>query len=298
MRILDAFLKILAIPLCIVLVFLIIATSLSGVVTGLIETETVTKMVNSIDYTQAINNNAELNNQLTEMNVSPEAVEKFVKSDVATDIIDTYIKDVNAFFAGEEADNFTPEAVQRILNNNINEIADIVEEVSTEEFDRDEFKAQFGELVQEQVPDLIKAVPTVETAVPQIFGGSAEAEDIQEILDAVNSVNKGTVIAIMLGITAVFAAIIFAMRLIKLSGFLWIGVATAISAIFMTGITVLFSKVKVILINETPQAAFLINGLDSVMFTRLVTASVILFVAAAALIAVHIVLKKFTKKDA
>ncbi|MBR6765867.1 MAG: hypothetical protein IKM06_05205 [Clostridia bacterium] len=288
MKALDIVFKIFAIILCIVLVPVIISTSTVWTVTGVVQPKTITKLVENVDIAETITSNEELSAELEKMNVSPEAVEEIVKSDTVTQVIDTYIEDVNAFLEGKEATNFTPDKVKEILNSNIDEITDIVEEVTEEEINKEELKAQLNTFIDEEMPAVIEEMPKPAEALKDVVPTEAR--------EYFNVINNGTIFKVCLIATVILMAIIFALRIMKLSGFLFIGISGIVATVFMAALYFGFDIILELVLAESPEAAGILNAVTGVFTSRLLTVVIALLVISAILMAAHFVISFFRKK--
>ncbi len=290
MKALDIVFKIFAIILCIVLVPVIISTSTVWTVTGVIQPKTITKLVENVDIAETITSNEELSAELEKMNVSPEAVEEIVKSDTVAPVIDTYIEDLNAFLEGKEATNFTPDKVKEMLNSNIDEITDIVEEVTEEEIDKEELKAQLNTFFDEEMPAVIEELPKPAELLKDVVPTEAR--------EYFNVINNGTIFKVCLIATVILMAIIFALRIMKLSGFLFIGISGIVATVFMAALYFGHNIILELVLAESPEAAGILNAVTGVFTSRLLTVVIALLVISAILMAAHFVISFFRKKKA
>lgn len=288
MKALDIIFKIFAIILCIVLVPVIISTSTVWTVTGVVQPKTITKLVENVDIAETITSNEELSAELEKMNVSPEAVEEIIKSDTVAPAIDTYIKDINAFLEGKEATNFTPDKVKEILNSNIDEITDIVEEVTEEEIDKEELKAQLNTFIDEEMPAVIEELPKPAELLKEVVPTEAR--------EYFNVINNGAIFKVCLIATVILMAIIFALRIMKLSGFLFIGISGIVATVFMAALYFGFDIILELVLAESPEAAGILNAVTGVFTSRLLTVVIALLVISAILMAAHFVISFFRKK--
>ena len=234
--------------------------------------------------------------------VNEEVLNKVLESDLVGELLDAYVGDVTNAITGKPGQSqFTAEKLVEVVKDNIDEIVEIVEEsgVTLTEDQKAEIKNQIQSAVEENAEDIMSAIPAPEELKKSLVGENKELEIAFEILAARNKI-KGMIV----GAIVLISLLIFGLRYPGFRGMRWLstnlftagGINVVICLVLGTGsAAALGAEAGMNAIGGSP-AAGIIRTLLSQLTTGVVIRTVIMFVAAIALLVGYILLKIFVRK--
>ena len=229
--------------------------------------------------------------------IDTEIVQKVINSDAAKDLIESYTEDIaNAFAGSGEEMKFNADKLVEIVENNIDEIVDIIQEVTRDEtLDKEKIKTEITTAVADNAESIMQALPKPEALKEQLVGNSPELESIFKILAMKDTIELGVIAVIV-----VLALLIFVCRIPGFRGFRWLAtilyITGGINALIGGGM--MFSGAA--LMNALPAEVAIISGIVETFITAfatniLVRAGIMLVVAIAFTVA-YVIIKKAIKK--
>lgn len=234
--------------------------------------------------------------------VSAELVDKVLTSDAMSELLGAYTQDIaNAFVGKEGQQQFTPELVVKVVQENLDEIVEILEESGTPltEEEKDAFKSQLQTAVEENAEKIVEEMPTPEEVKESLLSNNEEMALAFAVLAKKNQI-KGAIV----GIIVLLSALIFGLRYPGLRGMRWLSTNLFTAG----GFNVLISVVLGLSASAVKGAATGINAMDAspvegiigMMLDQLskgvIIRTAIIFVAAIVLLVGYILLKPFVRK--
>lgn len=226
-----------------------------------------------------------------------ETLNKLLSSNVAQELIEAYTNDMtNAITGGGGEVQFNAEKVKQIVNDNMDEIVEVLQEVSPEFADKsaDEIKQQIGKLIDENVDELIAAVPKPEDIKNQIAQSNPELETALEIIAM-----KDTIKAAIVGAIVALSVLIFLCRIPGFRGFRWLAtilfIGGGLNAVMSVGL-LLSSSLVGSLTAANPALAGIVTAILSSFTTGMLIRTAVMIVSAVVLLVVYIIIKKARKK--
>ena len=234
--------------------------------------------------------------------VSGEMLNKVLTSDAMSELLGAYTKDITNAFAGKNAEKeFTSELLVKVVNENLDEIVEIVAETGTPLTDEEkqEFKNQLKTAVEEKADEIVASLPAPEQIKESIVEGNEDIELAFTIL-----AKKDTIKGIIVGIIVLLSALIFGLRYPGLRGMRWLSTNLFTAGGFNVLICVVLgvgtTAVKGATAGMNAIAGTGVDGIVGMMLGQLtkgvIIRTVIIFVAAIALLVGYILLKPFVKK--
>lgn len=235
--------------------------------------------------------------------VSAEMLNKVLTSDAMSELLGAYTKDVaNAFVGKDGQQQFTPELVVKVVQENLDEIVEIVEESGnmplTEE-QKQQFKSQLQTAVEENAEKIVEEVPTPEEVKESIMSSNEELALAFEILAKKNQI-KGAIV----GMIVLISALIFALRYPGFRGMRWLATNLFVAGGFNVIICLVMGTASAAYKGTTEGinaiAGTVVDGIIGMILSQLakgvILRTVIIFVAAIALLVGYILLKMFVRK--
>lgn len=234
--------------------------------------------------------------------VDKEVLNKVLESDLVGELLDTYMGDVTNAITGKPGQSqFTAEKLVEVVKDNIDEIVEIVEEsgVTLTEDQKAEVKSQIQSAVEENAQQIVEAIPAPEELKESLVGENKELEIAFEILAAKNKI-KGAIV----GAIVLISLLIFGLRYPGFRGLRWLstnlftagGLNVVICLVLGAGSTAALGVDAGMNAIGGGPAAGIISALLSQLTMGLVIRTVIIFVAAIALLVGYILLKTFVRK--
>lgn len=233
---------------------------------------------------------------------SEEMLNKVMASDAMSELLGAYTKDITNAFAGKNAQKeFTPEFLVDVVQENLDEIVEIVAASGTALTDEEkqEFKNQLKTTVEENAEEIVAALPAPEEIKESITKENEDIELAFTILAKKDAI-KGTIV----GVIVLISALIFGLRYPGLRGMRWLSTNLFTAGGFNLFICAALGLGSTALKGVTAgMNAINGTGIDGVFATLLsqistgvVIRTVIIFVAAVALLVGYIFLKPFVRK--
>lgn len=238
--------------------------------------------------------------QFLGQDVSPEVLEQILSSNAVKELLDAYTSDVVNAFSGSGKDaKFNAELIQRIVDENIDEIVQIAQEIAPEgtQINVEELKSQITGVVSEQAEEIVQALPKPEDIKEQLVQQTPEIEIAFQILASV-----GTIKVIIVAVIVVISGLIFLCRLPGFRGFRWLATDLFVGSGFGILISAAFGIVRTAVIAMIPSQEML-GGLAESLLSKMsaglwIRTGVMLLCAVALLVAYIFVKKALAKKTA
>ena len=275
---------------CILLVVSSFLAVIAGTVSSVVQPKTIVKFVEKIDLVEVLSDSMGGSEALEEEGIPVELFNEIKETDFAKAVISGYAEGISAAILGNEIpESLTEEKLLALLDDNFDEIVEIVEEYVPEDQKIDLSKEEIKKVVEENVGELAKSLPTVKEVVTMV--------KVEETIPAEVKFLFGPTLTIGFAVAAVvLAGIIYALRFWRFGGFMWIGVSTAVTALLVGALsfggTALLPALK-----EGMGSMGAIADTGALVITgQLNTALIILVAVAVVFIAGCIVLRKVTAK--
>lgn len=234
--------------------------------------------------------------------VSEEMLNKILTSDAMSELLGAYTEDFANVVAGKNKEKeFTPELLVKVVQENLDEIVEIVEASGTPLTDEEkqQLKTQIGTAVEEKAEEIVDAMPAPEELKESLVDGNKEMELAFTILAKKNQI-KGTIV----GIIVVLSVLIFALRYPGLRGMRWLSTdlftAGGFNVLICVVLGIASSAVKGITAGMNAIEGAAVDGIIGMLLSQLtkgvIIRTVIIFVAAIALLVGYILLKPFVKR--
>lgn len=281
-----------AVVLSIVLVAVLFVSPVLSAASNLTQPKTITNVITSIDYEKVLVQEGDLEDSMLEYGIPAESVNELMKSQAVKDVITLYAEDFSAALSGDEIDkSLTPEAIKKVLADNIDEVADIAYSAIKDQakVEKEEIKTALTTYVDENAENIVSYLPDAK----EMF---VETVDVQ-VVETVKLLQNGSIaIAMWVAITLISLAI-YGCRFRRFKGFMWLGVVYFIGAVFAITLRILLNTVVLTSIADSLpiSADFAIPALN-VIFGEVTKIAIILFVISLAFIAAFIVGRVHIKK--
>ena len=215
-------------------------------------------------------------------------INKLIASPAVKEVLNLYTVDVVSAALGKgEEPHFTVDSVRRILTENEDELCDLI--VSCLPADVEITKEQLHTVVQEfcdnGVEALVESLPSGEDLIKDADG------DIADVQMALRIIANPVWLWLLIGITVLFAGIIYALRFPRFKGFLWLGIDAAIAAGWLA-IIGFSGSIALNLIPMEGEVRATMSALVGVLTSPIRIDALILLGVAVVLIALFIVLRK------
>jgi len=235
--------------------------------------------------------------------VDEELVIKIVTSDAARELLKAYTDDVtNAIVGKSGKSQFTAEKLIEVVEENIDEIAEIVRQENPDLSAEDikELKSEVKTVVRENADEIVKAVPAPADIRDDLVGSGEGGEIVASFLAMKNMAKLAFV-----GVIVLLSVLIFLCRIPGFRGLRWLstnlftaGGANIAACVFLNlGTSVVTGIVNVEELEFIKIGDVISNLLSA--FTKGVTVRTIVMLAAAVVLLVaYILLKVFRRKKA
>lgn len=234
--------------------------------------------------------------------VNEEVLNKVLQSDAVSELLDAYVGDVTNAITGKPGEKqFTAEKLVEVVKNNADEIVEIVEEagVTLTDDQKAQLKTEIKSAVEENAESIIAEIPTPEEIKESLVDGNREIGFAFEILRAKNQI-KG----MLVGVIVVISLLIFGLRYPGFRGLRWLSTNLFTAGGFNVVLCIVLglgsSAVKGVAEGVNAIDSSPIEGVVTTLLSQLTTGviirTVIIFVAAIALLVGYILLKVFVRK--
>lgn len=230
--------------------------------------------------------------------VDQKAMDKILGSKAVKEVMETYTDSVVSEFTGGKSKEFNSETLKKILNDNLDEIVDIVTEISPDaNINVEELKNQIETAINSQDMDkVVEMLPDPKELKQEMMESSPELEMALGILAM-----KNTIIAVLIGIIVLLSGLIFVCRLFGFRGFRWLATDLFIGAGFGILFSIAFSASNTVLTmlgDMEPTVKALAEGLLSAFATSMWIHTAVMLVAGVGLLIAYIFIKKARAKKA
>ena len=234
--------------------------------------------------------------------LNKEVLNKVLRSDAVSELLSAYVGDVTNAIIGKPGEKqFTAEKLVEVVKNNAGEIVEVLQEagVTLTDDQKAQLKTEIKSAVEENAESIIAEIPTPEEIKESLVDGNQEIEIAFEILRAKNQI-KG----MLVGVIVVISLLIFGLRYPGFRGLRWLSTNLFTAGGFNVVLCIVLglgsSAVKgvaegVKAIESTPVEG-IVTALLSQLTTGVIIRTVIIFVAAIALLVGYILLKVFVRK--
>ena len=288
---LDIICKIFSILLSIVLVPVIIVTVLVGAVTDVVQPETITEMVTEIDYSSLITENVDMTQIVGDMEIPEEKIQEVMESKLVKDIVEEYTEGMAGALTGE-IDNITVDDILEIVNNNKEQITEFIKETAGEDVTQEELDQAIDSVLSDEA--LMESAEELVNNMPQ---PSELVEELpQEVTMALEILNSGIILKLLIAVVAVLALIIFVMRLWDFAGFLWLSINGIVSGVLVAVLFGAISIGKAVVLDMAENYATLVGAVINSLTQTLLTGFIALFIISAVFMTVFFVIRHLRKK--
>jgi len=282
---------ILASILSVLLVIMCIVIPVFKSLTSITTPKKLVTLVQQIDYTELVTENKGVQDAVEEFGIPADVVDDLVSSKAVGEIINLFAVDVSDALAGKEIEqsSITADAIKDIVNNNIDEIADIVKDMSEEEVtdsDIEKVKGEIVKAVNENADEIVENIPNVKEIVTEM-----EVEGAQVI----KTILSPTITIILFAVVLLLAGLIYACRFRNFNALLWLGIDFGTAGLIVTLITAFIGSkfitnliIEAASINDT-----IVDSVIKVYTNGLVTGLSVLFILCAVFITGYVLLKHF-----
>ena len=288
-----------AVILSLVLLVTLIVSPVVTAASDFVKPETIRKIVTTVDYeTILVDNGIDLGASMEDFGIPTEAVTEIMKTDAVGDVVELYVKEIEAAFAGSDESYITADAIKQIANENLSDLVDIIfdfipeedipEDVTLEEM-KTEVETVFTEYIDTNAEEIVSFLPDVKEII-------VETVDTQ-VIEVVNYVQNGTFTAAIWGLIAVLSLAIFGCRWPRFKGFMWLGVVFFLATVCTFALSAALDSVLVeLVISMIPGFEGVVAPAMSVVAASIVKVGIILAVLTVLFIAAFVVGRVFLKK--
>ena len=234
--------------------------------------------------------------------IDAEAVNKIIVSDAAKDIVEAYVEDVIDTLSGQDGPpRLNEEKLIEVVEDNIDEIAKIVQEVAPEfsESSITEVKNEIKKAIRENAGKILESIVTPQQIRDAIFDSGAGTELVADLL-----AQRNTFQASVFGAIVLLSLLIFLLRLPGFRGLRWVSsdlfTATGLNAVICVILFVSSSAIIGLADGIKLLDAINVNAIiRSILttFTRgVILRTVIMLVAAVVLMVLYVILKSVRHK--
>ena len=236
--------------------------------------------------------------------IDEDVFNKVLASDAVKELVGAYADDVMNVITGKtEESKFDADRIIEIVDDNIDEIAEIVQEIAPDLSAEDvkNLKSEIKTAVRENAEDIVEVIPAPEEIREMVVGSNPEVEFALALL-AQRDIFKLIIVAAIV----LLSLLIFLFRIPGFRGFRWLSVDLFVAGGFGALICValhLGSSVAIGMLENVAELEMLAvndvirNVLSA--FTRGVTIrTAVIFAAAIVLMVVYVLIKKLREKKA
>ena len=205
-------------------------------ITALTKPETVTEVVQTIDYKTVIEETPVIKSTLGKMGVDSEKIEKAIKNEKTSQLIEIYADEAKEIMLNiPENRMFDVELIKEIAEENLDKFVEIAEENTGKNFSEKKIKKNVDTFIEKNQTQIKKVVPVLETT-RKVVKTVHESKVIEKTLSP-----KFAVLLFAIGGAIVLIIFIFKRK----NGFLWVGIDCFASSLLLVAVLV-FSQTKVI----------------------------------------------------
>uniref|UniRef100_UPI004057906E hypothetical protein n=1 Tax=Acetatifactor sp. TaxID=1872090 RepID=UPI004057906E len=292
---------VLSVALMVVLIAIPIVSAASSFTQG----ETLHQVMAEIDYSQVITaavvnsdvvNTEDVVTVGPEQGVSSDILEDIMNTEAVGEVLDLYMEDAFAALEGGGEISLTPEALQEIAGEHMDELIGVAKEFLGEDVEMtDEQVSEFvSQTVEEHADTIIEMLPPVEEMLPiRQDAASIQQEEntdvTQMLVDALISLRNGTSVMAVIIVAVIISVLILLCRITRLKGFMWLGVVYLISA----GLALIGSSVmggsKVVELLDMGAAGEVVGPIFSILASKMRESTFMIAICAAVFILIFAV---------
>ena len=232
---------------------------------------------------------------------SKEMLEKVLASDAMSELLSAYTKDFANVIAGKNKEKeFTPELLVKVVEENLDEITQIVVESGTPLTDaqKEQFKSQLQTSVQDKAEEIVAAM-----APEELKEAMVEGNEEMELAFTVMA-SKNEIRGMIVGMIVLISLLIFGLRFPGLRGMRWLSAnlftAGGFNALICVALGIGTTAVKGVVAGVNAIDGTAMDGVIGTLLGQLtkgmIIRTVVIFVAAIALLVGYILLKPFVRK--
>lgn len=232
--------------------------------------------------------------------IDKDVIEEILDSDAVEELVDAYAVDViNTVVGNSKKAVFTSDKLVEVVEKNLDEIVEIIEESQKglSAGQKRELKAEIESVIHRKADDIVKTVPAPEEIRDAVVSG----ELMESVMDFL--AKKNTAKLILVGAIILVSLLIFLVRMPGFKGLRWLSTNLFTAGGFNIGICIFLSVGATAVLGAMDGLEGLGVAADGVVgsmiaaFTKgVIVRTVIIFVAAVALLAAYILLKIFYRK--
>lgn len=205
-------------------------------ITALTKPETVTEVVQTIDYKTVIEETPVIKSTLGKMGVDSEKIEKAIKNEKTSELIEIYADEATEIMLNiPENRMFDVELIKEIAEENLDKFVEIAEENTGKNYSEKKIKKNVDTFIENNQTQIKKVVPVLETT-RKVVKTVHESKVIEKTLSPKFAVLLFAIAGVIVGITFAFK---------KTNGFLWVGINCFISSILLV-VVLIFSQTKIV----------------------------------------------------
>ncbi len=227
-KIVNVFGIIFAVMMSIVLFVMLIVSPVVSAASSITKPQRIREILITVDFMEKIefDEGKTLEETLEEEGVSDAAIDDLMESDTAIKILDLCQKDIEAALNGDfDAEHLTAEAIEEIVDDHIDDIAEIIKEHDTKDKSIKEIKKDVRDIVEKNSEQFADQMGKISKT---IVGDIHEEERV-----IIRNVTNGTYFLYLLGAIIILSLIVYGLRFPRFKGFVWLTVVYGISACFI-----------------------------------------------------------------
>lgn len=240
----------------------------------------------------------EMVKDLLGVEVDKEGLEEVVKSKPMQKVLSAYTEDLTNVITGSGETKFDGNAIKKIVDENLEEIVDVLQEVSPElaEKSKEELRDQIRTTVEDKADAFVQELPKAEEVKEDLVEEIPAAETVFSVLAKKTALKWG-----IIGGLVLLAVIIFFLRYPGFRGLRWLAVdlfvASGIGALLCVALKVV-SPMMAQLMEDGPAAVTtLVNSVLSVLTNGLIWRFAVMLGSGVVLLVGYILIKKFRKES-
>lgn len=221
-----------------------------------------------------------------------------LSTNAAKEVFELYATDISNSLSGKTADSkLTKEALQKIAEDNIDELAEfMMEHGDTPDVSVDEVKQAITTSFANEADEILAMLPDPKELTQQVVTENPELKSVFDVIGNVNSIKFS-----IIGTIIVISALIFVCRLFDLRGFKWLSIDLFVASGFLIlvciGIFLGAGAVELMTAAEGIIGGIVANFLSSFK-TGMVIRTAVMLAFGIALMVAYVYIKKAKAKKA
>ncbi len=262
-------------------------------VAGLLQPQTVTAIIQNIDYVEIIESSPEVKEAIISAGLDSAAADEIIKSKEAKKLIEDFAGTATdiLFDANEAVKNFDSEYLQGLVDEHFDGILTAAEKATGKEIPKEELKNSISTYIEENSEEIDNAVPVIRPI-------SETAPELAFVSGSVyTTLGTGFIIG-AIAVLVLILGLIYLLRKYNFGGFVWIAVNCGITGLLVGGVFALVSSSLIDdVINSIPSfPVTVVEAALSAASGKLLTALIVLGALMVASIAACISLRIYFKK--